>query len=287
MILTLKLKIALTAATLAGPLAFPAMVPVFEIENGFHLSDAEMVALPPVTFGYRLPGEFTRGGRPADAPVETVRISRVAMMKRQVTAGEYARCVADRACPALAKDAANLPDRPAVRVSWRDAEAYAAWLSEKTGETYRLPSDEEWVFAAASRFRDDSLPETVGPDPSRRWIARYEQESKRELAIERDPQPIGTYGVNEHGLLDMAGNIWEWTSTCYRRVALDKDGVTTVNCGVRVVEGQHRSYMTDFIRDPRSGGCAAGKPPSNLGFRLVRDEGLWQMVRRHVRWLGA
>jgi len=35
------------------------------------------------------------------------------------------------------------------------------------------------------------------------------------------------------------------------------------------VEGAHRAYMTDFIRDPRSGGCAAGVPPANLGFRLV------------------
>jgi hypothetical protein len=45
--------------------------------------------------------------------------------------------------------------------------------------------------------------------------------------------------------------------------------VTNTNCGVRVVAGAHRSYMTDFIRDPRNGGCAAGVPPANLGFRLV------------------
>ncbi len=39
-----------------------------------------------------------------------------------------------------------------------------------------------------------------------------------------------------------------------------------------VVEGEHRAYVTDFIRDARAGGCAVGKPPSNLGFRLVRDD---------------
>ena len=55
------------------------------------------------------------------------------------------------------------------------------------------------------------------------------------------------------------------------RVSLDggRERITNTNCGVRVVEGAHRSYMTDFIRDPRSGGCAAGVPPANLGFRLV------------------
>jgi hypothetical protein len=48
-------------------------------------------------------------------------------------------------------------------------------------------------------------------------------------------------------------------------------GKPTVNCGVRVVEGQHRAYVTDFIRDARAGGCAAGVPPTHLGFRLVRE----------------
>jgi hypothetical protein len=52
-----------------------------------------------------------------------------------------------------------------------------------------------------------------------------------------------------------------------------------------IVEGQHRSYMTDFIRDPRSGGCAVGKPPDNLGFRLVRDDGVWPKLQIWLRRL--
>ena len=75
-------------------------------------------------------------------------------------------------------------------------------------------------------------------------------------------------------MLDIAGNVWEWTNTCFVRTALDETGKASehdANCGVRVVEGQHRAYVTDFIRDARAGGCAAGVPPSNLGFRLVRE----------------
>jgi formylglycine-generating enzyme required for sulfatase activity len=77
----------------------------------------------------------------------------------------------------------------------------------------------------------------------------------------------GTFGANSNGLDGLAGNVWEWTNSCFVRVSLDSERITNTNCGVRVVDGAHGSYMTDFIRDPRSGGCAAGVPPA--GFRLV------------------
>jgi hypothetical protein len=59
----------------------------------------------------------------------------------------------------------------------------------------------------------------------------------------------------------------------------------TLNCGVRVVEGRHRTYVSDFIRDARAGGCAVGVPPSNLGFRLVRDAApaWWISLAKWVR----
>ena len=72
----------------------------------------------------------------------------------------------------------------------------------------------------------------------------------------------------------MAGNVWEWTDTCFVRTTLDALGTveaTVVNCGVRLVEGRHHAYMPDFIRDARAGGCAVGTPPSAIGFRLVLD----------------
>ena len=83
-------------------------------------------------------------------------------------------------------------------------------------------------------------------------------------------------------ILDIAGNVWEWTDTCYTRTVLDSFGNAvgsgTKNCGVRVVEGRHRAYVVDFVRDARAGGCAAGVPPSNLGFRLVREsKGTWSI----------
>jgi Uncharacterized conserved protein len=98
------------------------------------------------------------------------------------------------------------------------------------------------------------------------------------LVLDSAPQLFGSFGANENGLLDMAGNVWEWTSTCFVRSVLNDAGETisnSPNCGVRVAEGQHRAYVTDFIRDARAGGCAVGVPPSNLGFRLVREQQSW------------
>ena len=240
-----------------------------------HVAALDLVELQPGTFRYRPSGEFTRQGRPVAAPFVMITIKRgLAVMRHQVTAAEYRRCVEARACSMADPDAAA-SDRPVVKVSWRDAHAYASWLSRETRTYLRLPTDEEWAYAAAGRFNDDTLPDSLdGSDPSQRALATYDRNASREGSIDKAPRPIGSFGVNENGLLDMAGNVWEWTDTCFVRSAFDlygKVAATVAHCGVRVVEGSHRTYMSDFIRDARAGGCSSGTPPSNLGFRLVHD----------------
>jgi formylglycine-generating enzyme required for sulfatase activity len=273
MLLAPKIAIMLLAAAgLAAPLAMTAD-PAQPPEVAASGDRPALIELQGGSLRYRVAGDFTRAGKPTEAPLTTIRIAgSLAIMKHQVSAADYQRCVADSACrgPTVIATA----DRPAVQVSWRDADSYAAWLSRKTGETYRLPTDEEWAYAAGSRYQDDGLP-VDDNDPSRRWLARYQRESDlKQSASDSEPRPFGAFGVNENGLLDVAGNVWEWTNTCFVRTALDEAGnaaTSTANCGVRVVEGQHRAYVTDFVRDARAGGCAAGVPPSNLGFRLVRE----------------
>jgi formylglycine-generating enzyme required for sulfatase activity len=239
----------------------------------------DLVELPAGHFRYRAAGEFSRNGRPVTAPVVTAEIKRkLAVMRHQVTAADYQRCVEAEACPVVDGDGA-VPGLPMVKVSWRDAHAYASWLSRETGERFRLPTDEEWAYAAAGRFQDDALPENLdaGNDSQRR-LAIYDRDASRQETLDPTPRPVGNFGANENGLLDMAGNVWEWTNICYTRNALDAHGgvvATTANCGIRVVEGRHRTYMSDFIRDARAGGCSIGTPPRNLGFRIVRDDDPW------------
>lgn len=274
MLIAFKIKLALACvAGLAGPLAVAPLLSDAGIRGGVNGTDQAIVEVRAGNVAYRVAGDFTRNGKQAAAPLRQIRFDKpLAIMKHQVSAADYQRCVDDGACRALDRGVAIAIDRPAVQVSWHDANAYAAWLSRKTGERYRLPTDEEWAFAAGSRFRDDGLP-VDNADPSRRWLARYERESERGGGG-TEPRAFGSFGVNENGLADLSGNVWEWTSTCFNRSVLDEAGAIVSNrpnCGVRVIEGQHRSYVTDFIRDARAGGCAAGLPRDNLGFRLVRQ----------------
>jgi len=274
MLIAFKLKLAFACvAGLAGPLAVAPLLSDAGIRGGANSIEQAIVEVRAGNVVYRVAGDFTRNGRQAAAPLRQIRFDKpLAIMKHQVSAADYQRCVDDGACRAFDRGVAIAVDRPAVQVSWHDANAYAGWLSRKTGEQYRLPTDEEWAFAAGSKFRDDGLP-VDNEDPSKRWIARYERESER-IAGNPDTRVFGSFGVNENGLADLGGNVWEWTSTCFNRTVLDDAGEIVSNrpnCGVRVIEGQHRSYVTDFIRDARAGGCAAGLPPDNLGFRLVRQ----------------
>jgi formylglycine-generating enzyme required for sulfatase activity len=272
--LTLKLKRVMKTGVFAVSFGI-ASTPIV-MSSSARLEPVEAVDVAPRAFAYRMAGDFAQTGRPVDAPLVTVaRTSVLHIMKHQVTAAEYDRCVAEARCLAHPRSGSSDPNLPAVQTSWEDATAYASWLSAKTGETWRLPTDEEWVFAAGSRFHDDALSVVASRDPSVRWLARYDKESAQE-ALDQRPRPTGAFGTNEYGLLDLSGNVWEWTDTCFIRQSLDAMGkparASIVNCGVRVVEGEHRTFVTDFIRDATGGGCAVGKPPSNLGFRLVREE---------------
>lgn len=286
-VLTTSLGLAFMAAAATLLLAGQALRPVPALPASQTLPPPQTVTVAPATLLHRLDGEYSRAGRPVDAPRVAVRAAApLAIMRHQVTAGDYARCVAAGACRRLDRPAGR-GDVPVTGVSHVDATDYARFLSQGTGQRWRLPSDLEWAQAAGSRFVDDARGLDAGAiNPALRWLADYEREANRKAASDPAPRPVGSFGVNENGVADMAGNVWEWTQTCLRRVSLDEAGSRlgeTSHCGVYVVEGQHRAPMSLFIRNPKSGGCSVATPPDNLGFRLVRERG-WR--ERLADWLG-
>ncbi|MGE0230383.1 MAG: formylglycine-generating enzyme family protein [Flavobacteriaceae bacterium] len=234
---------------------------------------ADLVSLPGGSVIYRLPGEYLADGRPVDAPLETGTVRPLRVMRYQVTNGQYARCVEAGVCDKAATRGGD--GVPVTGVSFDDAQAYAKWLTRRTGYRWRLPSDREWAYLAGERYKDDAIGYSSGSsDPSAAWLARYRSLSAEARPADPAPKPPGHYGANRFGIQDLGGNVWEWTTTCYLRVRVDATGGeigSTENCGVLVAEGRHRSYMTAFVRDPKTGGCAVGTPPDNLGFRLVRE----------------
>lgn len=244
-----------------------------------------LTQLPPGEVRYRPPGEVLENGYPATPTPRLARFPNgLSIMTRQVSQAEYAACVAGGGCKPLdaAQRQASAPDRPAVGISWTDAQAYAAWLSTSTGQRFRLPSYAEWAYAAGEAYQEDAViafPDRT--DPAQRWLAEYEQQSRRGAQADTTVRPFGAFGVTGRGVQDMAGSVWDWTSDCHVRRELtagaprgqgEREGVEQgANCGIRVAAGRHIAYLPDFIRDPKSGACSVGVPPANLGLRLVRD----------------
>ena len=104
----------------------------------------------------------------------------------------------------------NDPEQPVVGVSWYEADAYARWLSElekEKGYTYRLPKEEEWERAA----RGDKG--NIWP-----WGNDFDKDkcNSSESGLGK-PSRVTVYpnGVSPYGCYDMAGNVWEWTSSFY------------------------------------------------------------------------
>lgn len=244
----------------------------------------ETVRILPRPYTYRAVGSYLNDGAAVDGPrIEVATPAPLELMTYQVSLGEYARCVAAAACrPAQPRRGADRADLPVTGVSYDDAVRYAIWLSDGTGGTWRLPTVREWVFAAGSRAGDDALGLAANiSNPAERWLAAYARETAAATGAPAQPLPRGTGGVNEYGVADLAGPVWEWTATCDGRTTLDADGNVLRQleaCGAHYLEGRHRAVMTNFVRDAASGGCSTGLPPDNLGFRLVREPGLSNIV---------
>jgi uncharacterized protein (TIGR02996 family) len=102
---------------------------------------------------------------------------------------------------------------PVESVNYSDAEDFYHLLEQRTGETYRLPTEAEWEYACragtfTAYFR--------GEEHSLRWMNCHTgHPSEPRLSPPRRPMPVGTYPPNGFGLYEMHGNVWEWTSDFY------------------------------------------------------------------------
>lgn len=134
-----------------------------------------------------------------------------AIGKYEVTFAEWDRCVEAGRCTYRPKHLGwrRREDHPVVHIARRDAEEYLDWLSEVTGERYRLPSEEEWEYAARGRTR------TAYYWGDRVGVNRAVCDGCGSRWDEDSTAPVGSFPPNPFGLYDMLGNASEWTSDCW------------------------------------------------------------------------
>ena len=151
------------------------------------------------------------------------------------------------------------PNAPIVGISWHDAVAYCIWLSEKTGNNYRLPREAEWEYSCRAGTKT-------------KWSFVDNEKELEEYAWYRDNsydlgekhknygiQEVGKKLQNTWGLYDMHGNIWEWCEDWHDS---DKD--------TKVLRG---GSWNNFANRTRSADRCRGYPDvrfNNVGFRLLR-----------------
>ena len=193
-------------------------------------------------------------------PVAMAKGAMVLVMAREVTKRAWKACAEAKACEDLTGAiAVDEPDMPMTGVNRFDVEAYLAWINAAGEHHYRLPTAAEWQQIAAALPRKSY--KKLFDDPRLAWAADYGSMP----AISGVLRPSGGFGTLPNGISDLSGNVWEWTATC------EKDGLDD-RCPAYKVEGQHETALSVFVRDPFSGGCAAGAPPNHVGFRLVAGD---------------
>ena len=200
-------------------------------------SDTKMANMPDMV-SVRIAQKFS-----SSLPVKVLKVAR-----NEVTFNDWQICYSQGGClhnPRMRGGQSGI--HPVTDINWFDALQYVEWLSAETNQSYRLPTDEEWKFLAKDVV--DLEPAVLFDDPRMAWAAEYASYGSRPA---RETSPVGAHGSNRFGINDLAGNVWEWTSSCWRNTgssALPKCG------GVRVLQGEHRSYQSEFIRTAQPGGC--------------------------------
>ena len=270
----------------------------------------EMVVVKQGKFTMGAPaGEEARANLPNEirglsAPQHLVKIQqKFAIGKFDVTRDEYAQFVAETnrpdpdGCTTLTPAGTFIATNgnwhapgfrqtgrdPVVCVSPDDAQAYAAWLSAKTGHAYRLPTEAEWEYAAragttTARYGSDSPAE----------ICRYTNINDLDFK-EQHPgdtgalpcrdgyaftSPVGSFPPNQFGLYDMLGNVLNWNEDCwnpnYSGAPTDGTAWLTGDCSRRVARGGSWDMDVRAARSAMRRALPTSGRYTTFGFRVAR-----------------
>jgi hypothetical protein len=195
-------------------------------------------------------------------PPEMVRISgrNFEVGRYEVTFALWDACVAAGGCGGYSPsdNGWGRGDRPVINVSWNDAQGYVQWLSQRTGQRYRLLTSEEWEIAA----RAGSTTNFSWGDEDPVCDERAPNGANFSDCTDNRAQHVGSFQMNGLGLFDMHGNVWEWVEDCFNSVCAHRvyRGGSWVN-GPQVLRSGS-NWDSPWYRD------------NGLGFRVARTASL-------------
>ncbi len=182
-----------------------ALIGISFTANLYAQNFPEMVRVEGGTF---LMGNKNNNGQADEIPAHSVRLSTYYIGKTEITVLQWKTF-----CEATGRKLPQAPvygwedDAPIVNINWFDATAYVNWLSTKTGNKYRIPTEAEWEFAARGGNSSKGFVYSGANDPN--LVAWFSENSNNRS------HPVGKKQPNELGLYDMTGNVWEWTNDVY------------------------------------------------------------------------
>jgi eukaryotic-like serine/threonine-protein kinase len=237
---------------------------VEDLGNGVTL---EMVQIPGGTFTMGSPvGEAKRSDD--EGPQHQVKVPGFYMGRYEVTQAQYQGIMGSN--PANFKG----EKRPVEQVSWNDAIEFCKKLSQKTGRTYRLPSEAEWEYACrAGTTTPFYFGETITAD-----LVNFDGNSTYASApkgvYRQQTTEVGKFPPNAFGLYDMHGNVWEWCQDTYNKNynGAPTDGsawLTGEDNTRKLLRGGSWSNDPEYCRSAsRDGNNRVGRSV-NIGFRVV------------------
>jgi formylglycine-generating enzyme required for sulfatase activity len=233
-------------------------------------------------------GEFMMGspngerGRGKDeGPQRKVIIQKpFAAGKFEVTFAEWDACVAADGCKHKPGDESwGRMKRPVINVAYDDAQEYVAWLSKKTGKSYRLLTEAEWEYAArgVTDATKASLPFSTGMTINYKqanYDANFTYGSGTMGIYRQKTTDVGSFAGNAFGLHDMHGNVWEWVQDCYKpsyaSAPTDGSAVVSNSCDLRILRGGAWNYQPQLLRSAYRYATAGNVRLENIGFRVAR-----------------
>ncbi len=213
-----------------------------------------------------------------EGPQHKVTIAKpFAVGKYAVTFAEWDACAADGGCGRQkpSDEGWGRGGRPVINVNWHDAKRYAAWLSKKTGNAYRLLSEAEREYVARAGTKTpfwwgkSITPAQANYNGSFVYGGGGKEGEYREKTL-----PVKSFEPNPWALYQVHGNVWEWVEDCYHDsyagAPANSSAWTTGKCEKRILRGGSWSSIPEYLRaENRTWNGPAGPGSRNSGFRLA------------------